>query len=123
MPPEAARGGAPSGGYVVRDGLSGRLRAANPFLHERGGQDDGKSEHQEREGERGKPLRETEVLSQDIHDLQGHPRADGVDAEHLPQRAAVNLVDELLHVPSNSFVKRRPLTTGVYSAPNAYHGQ
>ena len=73
----------------------------------------GKSNHEEGEGEGREPFGKAEVLGKHIHDLQSHPGTYRVDAQHLPQRAAVNLLDELLHAVNASMTGNRSRTRNV----------
>jgi hypothetical protein len=82
---------------VPRRGGAGRRRA---FLHERGRQHDGQADDEEHDGEGRHPLRQAEAVREGEDHLVAEPGAYEVDAEHLPDGAAVHLDDDgpqLLH--------------------------
>jgi len=102
---------------------TGWLRPAGPVLHHRRRQDDREPDHKESQGEGRKPLGKSEVLGEHIDDLQSHPGANRVDAQHLPQRAAVNLLDQLLHAVSASMPAKSACARTLKTGLNGWLGQ
>jgi hypothetical protein len=81
------------------------FRTHHAFLHERGRYDQRQADHEDPAREGGKPVGKLEVVREDTHDLEGHPRGEHVDPENLPERAAVDLADKLLEAVHRSASK------------------
>ena len=78
---------------TVRQALGAR---PHPFLHESRRQDDREADDEKNDRERLHPLGQSDALGKNLDDLQGDPAGTEIDPQHLPKRAAVDLVDELL---------------------------
>ncbi len=60
------------------------------------GDDDRQPDDEQEDGETGEPLREAESLGEGLNHLQADPGTHQVNAQHLPQRAVMDLDDQAL---------------------------
>ncbi len=91
----------------------------NPLLYERRSQHDRQTEQQQNQSKRGHPIGKTEVVREDVYHLQHDPRGGQVKAQHLPQRASMDFVDQFQHrTPIGSTCPAsRPGTSGCSPTP------
>jgi hypothetical protein len=76
--------------------LRTRIASTDPLLHEGRGQNDGEPDQEQDDRERLHPVRKTDALRQDLYGLEHDPRCTQIDAQNLPERAPVHLLDQSL---------------------------
>jgi hypothetical protein len=108
----------------------GRGRRGPSLLDHRRGDDDGKPDDEEDEGELGDPVGKPKHPGEGVYDLEHHPGAHHVHPQHLPEGAAVGLDDELLQAgdhgvslastePASAPIRSRARSTTGWSSGSA----